>query len=88
MTKIKNLQKQLEEIKSELLDTDRFRDTPALRKFKRVLNGELSTVKDELNKIIENLQAITLEQIKVIMQLVEQIQKTIFDLPSSFSENL
>jgi len=32
----------------------------------------------ELNKIIENLQAITLEQIKVIMELVNQLQETLF----------
>ncbi len=51
-------------------------------------NLQLKIQVTELNKIIENLQAITLEQIKVIMQLVEQIQKTIFDLPISFSENL
>ena len=33
----------------------------------------------ELNKIIENLQAITLEQIKVIMSLVNQLKETIFE---------
>ena len=42
----------------------------------------------ELNKIVENLQAITLEQIKVIMQLVQQLQEAIFDMPSSLEKNL
>jgi hypothetical protein len=32
---------------------------------------------------VENLQAITLEQIKVIMQLVQQLQEAIFDISSS-----
>ena len=34
---------------------------------------------DELNEIIEKLQAITLEQIKVILQLVEQLKEAIFE---------
>ena len=34
---------------------------------------------NELNEIIEKLQAITLEQIKVIMQLVEQLKEALFD---------
>ena len=42
----------------------------------------------ELNKIVENLQAITLEQIKVIMQLVQQLQEAIFDMPFPLEKNL
>ena len=34
---------------------------------------------NELNEIIEKLQAITLEQIKVIMQLVEQLKEAVFE---------
>lgn len=33
----------------------------------------------ELNKIIENLQAITMEQIKVIMELVTQLREAVFE---------
>ena len=42
----------------------------------------------ELNKIIENLQAITLEQIKVIMELVNQLQETLFENLFSSVTNL
>jgi len=34
----------------------------------------------ELNDIIENLQAITMEQIKVILELVNQLRETIFEM--------
>ena len=51
-------------------------------------NLRLQIQVNELNKIIENLQAITLEQIKVIMQLVKQLQETIFDMPSSLEINM
>ena len=33
----------------------------------------------ELNKIIENLHAITMEQIKVIMELVNQLREAVFE---------
>jgi len=42
----------------------------------------------ELNKTIENLQAITLEQIKVIMELVNQLQETLFEKAFSSIINL
>jgi len=42
-------------------------------------NFNLQVQVAELNKIIENLQAITLEQIKVIMSLVNQLEETIFE---------
>ncbi len=42
----------------------------------------------ELNKIIENLQAITMEQIKVILALVDQLRETIFEKPFSPKINL
>lgn len=41
-------------------------------------NFNLQVQITELNKIIENLQAITLEQIKVIMSLVEQLREVVF----------
>ena len=46
-------------------------------------NLRLQIQVNELNKIVENLQAITLEEIKVIMQLVQQLQEAIFDIPYS-----
>jgi hypothetical protein len=51
-------------------------------------NLRLQIQVNELNKIVENLQAITLEQIKVIMQLVQQLQEAIFDIPSSLEINV
>ena len=51
-------------------------------------NLRLQIQVNELNKIIENLQAITLEQIKVIMQLVQQLQEAIFAIPSSLEINV
>ena len=51
-------------------------------------NFNLQVQITELNKIIENLQAITLEQIKVIMSLVNQLQETIFEKAFSSMANL
>jgi len=42
----------------------------------------------ELNKIIENLQAITMEQIKVIMELVTQLREAVFEDLFPSTENL
>ena len=41
-------------------------------------NLRLQVQINELNKIIENLQSITLEQIKVIMELVNQLNEALF----------
>jgi len=57
VNRIKRLQKQLEEVRSEILDLDRFRDTPSLRKFKRILQGELSTIKEMVRKISESQES-------------------------------
>ena len=53
MKKIDNLRKQLAIIISELEDLDKFRDTQSLRRFKRLLHGELSTVKEQIKKLTE-----------------------------------
>ena len=42
-------------------------------------NLRLKIQVNELNEIIKKLQAITLEQIKVIMQLVEQLKEAVFE---------
>ena len=50
-------------------------------------NLNLKVQNVELNKIIENLQAVTLEQIKVILELVNQLRETIFEkiIPSTIN---
>ena len=50
---VDKLQKQLEAIQSELVDLEKFRDTKTLRRFKRLLHGELSTVKEQIKKLTE-----------------------------------
>ncbi len=47
------LQKELKAIQGELQDLERFRDTKTLRKFKRILHGDLSTTKEKIKKITE-----------------------------------
>jgi len=53
LKKIDNLRKQLAIIISELEDLDKFRDTQSLKRFKRLLHGELSTVKEQIKKLTE-----------------------------------
>jgi len=53
LKKLDKLQKQLEAIHSELSDLEKFRDTKALARFKRLLHGERSTVKEEIKKLTE-----------------------------------
>lgn len=48
-------------------------------------NLELKIRINELNEMVQQLQAITMEQIKVIIQLVEQLREVLFD-GSSFSK--
>jgi len=47
------LRKQLDAIRSELEDLEKFRDSKELRKFKRNLQGELSNIKEILRKTTE-----------------------------------
>ncbi len=42
----------------------------------------------ELNKAIENLHAITMEQIKVILALLDQLREAVFENPFSSNNNL
>ena len=51
---LKALRKDFETILKELLDLDRFRDTKALRKFRRQLQGELSNIKEQIKKLTES----------------------------------
>jgi len=53
LKKLNKLQKQLDAIKSELEDLERFRDTTSLRKFRRFLHGELSVVNEKIKKLTE-----------------------------------
>ncbi len=50
---IDKLQKDLKAIQGELQDLERFRDTKTLRRFKRILHGELSTTKEKIKKLTE-----------------------------------
>ena len=50
---LNKLQKELKAIQGELQDLERFRDTKTLRKFKRILHGDLSTTKEKIKKITE-----------------------------------
>jgi len=50
---IDKLQKELKAIQGELQDLERFRDTKTLRRFKRILHGDLSTTKEKIKKLTE-----------------------------------
>ncbi len=54
----------------------------------REINFNLQVQIAELNEIIEKLHAITMEQIKVILALVDQLQETIFEKLFSSKINL
>lgn len=56
MAKIDNLRKELESILGELNGLVNFRDTPQLGKFKRQLHGEISNVKQKIDKLTETQQ--------------------------------
>ncbi|MDH3610720.1 MAG: hypothetical protein OEM79_03045 [Nitrosopumilus sp.] len=60
-------------------DTEKIQKLTKENEQLREENFNLRVQITELNKIIENLQAITLEQIKVIMNLVNQLQETVFE---------
>jgi len=51
--RIKRLEKDFESIKEELAKLESLRDTILLRKFKRQLQGELSNIKEEFNRLTE-----------------------------------
>ena len=69
-------------------DTEKIQKLTKENEQLREENFNLRVQITELNKIIENLQAITLEQIKVIMNLVNQLQETIFEKSFPSMENL
>ena len=54
----------------------------------REQNFNLQVQIAELNNIIEKLQEITMEQIKVIMTLLDQLRETVFENPFSSAKNL
>jgi len=54
----------------------------------REINFNLQVQIAELNDIIEKLHAITMEQIKVILALVDQLRETVFEKPFSSIINL
>lgn len=56
MKSIKKLEKESITIQNEILELDTFRDTAFLRKFKRHLHGELSTIKARIKRKTETKQ--------------------------------
>lgn len=56
MRKLARLEKNLESINKELTNLNNFRDTSALRKFKRQLQGELSVIKESIQKLTSSKQ--------------------------------
>lgn len=65
MSKLGNLNEQLEKIQDELLDLGKFRDTVFLRKFRRQLEGEASEIKAKISKLTETLEQKTIERQKI-----------------------
>lgn len=56
MNRLTRLEKDLESINKELTNLNNFRDTSALRKFKRQLQGELSVIKESIQKLSSTKQ--------------------------------
>ena len=54
---VDKLRKQLIAIKSELQDLEKFRDSKELRKFRRILHGESSNIKEIIHKITETQES-------------------------------
>lgn len=54
MKKLDKLHKEIESIQAELENLEKFRDTTQLRKFQRQLQGELSYLKQEIQRITES----------------------------------
>ena len=51
LKKLDKLRKQLESIQAEILKLSEFRETQALRKFQRQLQGEFSVIKENIRKL-------------------------------------
>lgn len=65
MEKLTRLKKDFESINKELENLNSFRDTPALRKFKRQLQGDLSNIKEQIKKLNETIEEKQAEKIKI-----------------------
>lgn len=65
MRKLARLEKDLESTNKELANLNSFRDTPALRKFKRQLQGELSVIKEQIKKLNETIDEKQADKIKI-----------------------
>lgn len=66
MTKVENLREQQQKIEDELLDLDKFRDTPPLRKFRRQLQGELSEIKAKIAKQTQTQEQKATERLNLV----------------------
>lgn len=56
MKKIDKLHKELESIRFELEDLEKFRDSRPLKKFQRQLQGEASVIREQIKKLTETKQ--------------------------------
>ncbi len=68
MSRVENLKEQLNRIQQEILDLDKFRDTPQLRKFRRQLEGEKSEIKAKISKLTETQEQKTTEHQKILQR--------------------
>ena len=90
LKKINQLQKQLETIKLELEDLQKFRDTKALKRFKRLLEGERSNVKaiiKELTETKEEREIKRLERIDTANRNRSSKNKRVWNYVRSIKEN-
>lgn len=64
MSKLDRLNQNLQRVEQELLDLDKFRDTPQLRKFRRQLQGEASEIKAKITILTQTQEQKTSEHQK------------------------
>lgn len=65
MKKLTRLEKEFEAINNDLIKLNSFRDTPALRKFKRQLQGQLSNLREQIKKLNETIEEKQENKIKI-----------------------
>ncbi len=65
MRKLTRLEKDFESTNKELENLNSFRDTPALRKFRRQLQGDLSNLREQIKKLNETIEEKQTDRIKI-----------------------
>ncbi len=66
MKRLETLRNTLQKIDDEILDLDKFRDTPTLRKFRRQLQGEASEIRAKIAKLAETQEQKNTEHQKIL----------------------